>query len=108
MDDAAAELVRCDLCGRPVLEVEEGRRSLFLEVTQEEPWRLVNGAFCTQAHAAEWLARPLPEEPPRVAVPSLTPRERLYSVALGLGVVWTLGLAGLGAYALVRLLGGWD
>lgn len=63
--------------------------------------------FCAQAHAAEWLSRPLPPPAP-VAPVRAGWRERSFGVALAFCVLWGLGLMLLGAYVLVRLFGGWS
>ncbi len=58
-----AVFLTCALCARPCLDVDEGRGWIHLEVTCEKPvddlhrWEV---DLCSQAHAAEWLARPLP------------------------------------------------
>ena len=53
----------CASFGRACTGVDEGRGWFHLEITREEPvddlhWWEVD--FCSQAHAADWLARPLP------------------------------------------------
>jgi hypothetical protein len=100
--------VNCAVCGRPVDEVDGGADQLHLEVTRADPAEFFYATFCTQAHAADWLSRPLPAPaPPAQAVKGLG-LEPLYATLFVFSAIWALGLMGLGAYALVRLLGGWD
>ena len=103
------ESATCAVCGRRVAEVGGGEDWLRLEVTRgdlPEDREYVDADFCTQAHAAEWLSRPLPPPAPVVrARPGR--RERWVGGAFAFCVLWGLGLMLLGAYALVRLLGGW-
>jgi hypothetical protein len=105
----AGDSATCAVCGRCVAEVNGGEDWLHLDVTRgnlPEDREYVEANFCTQVHAAEWLSSPLP--PPAPAVPIRASwRERLFGVALALCALWGLGLMLLGAYALVRLLGGW-
>jgi hypothetical protein len=103
------ESATCAVCGRRVAEVDEGEDWLRLEVTRgdlPDDREYVDADFCTQAHAAEGLSRPLP--PPAPVVPVRAGwRERLFGVAFAFCVLWGLGLMLPGAHALVRLLGGW-
>jgi hypothetical protein len=113
VDLEADDAVRCDVCGRPVVEVDGGRDSLFVEITRGDPGRpaeFLDAAFCTQAHAAEWFSRPLPApSPPRVHVPGgWQGVERLYAVVFVFCAFWAVGLMALGSYALVRLVAEWD
>jgi hypothetical protein len=104
--DAAA----CALCGRRIDEVDGGAGWMHLEITRRDPpedFEYLDADLCTQAHAAEWLSRPLPPPPPPIS-PRVDRRERLLEVGFILLAVWSLSLMLLGAYALVRLSGGWD
>ncbi len=106
----AGEAAACAVCGRRIVDVDGGADWLHLEVTRgelPEAPEYVDASFCTQAHAAEWLSRPLPASPPSVPMRA-DRRERLYGVAFSVCAVWAVGLMLLGAHALVRLLGGWD
>lgn len=113
VDVDVEEASTCALCGRPIGEVDGGAGVLHLEVTHGPPAQApdyVDASFCTQAHAAEWLSRPLPQSDPLTPVGQVRAdwRERLFLAALALGALWGVGLMLLGSYALVRLLGGWD
>lgn len=68
-----------------------------------------NPEFCSQAHAAEWLTRPLPPPQPLQVLPRSW-RDRATDGLLLVLVLflWVVALMLLGAYAFVRLLGGWD
>ncbi|MBY8873554.1 hypothetical protein K7640_17095 [Micromonospora sp. PLK6-60] len=99
------ELGTCDLCGRP-LDAEGENAWLALEVFRPESDYL-NVSFCRQQHAAEWLRAPLPEVQPFVPTPR-TRKDRLLGWAVAALFLWAGILGLLGAYALVRLLGGWD
>ncbi|MGY1836917.1 hypothetical protein ACI79P_17635 [Blastococcus sp. SYSU DS0510] len=98
-DDASA----CATCGRPWTDVDGGRSWVHLEVTRHDEadeFRFVDADFCTQQHAAQWLARPLPDPTPPAPHAS-TWRDRLAAawivLLLGLGGalmglgVWTAG-----------------
>jgi len=57
------DVLACALCGQACADVDGGRGWFHLEVTRVEPvddvhWWEVD--FCSQAHAAEWFAQPLP------------------------------------------------
>ena len=107
---SAEEAATCAVCGRRIVDVDGGADWLYLEVTRgelPEAPEYVDASFCTQAHAAEWLSRSLPSPPPSVPMRAGW-RERLFGVAFAFIAVWAVGLMLLGAYALVRLLGGWD
>jgi hypothetical protein len=104
------EAATCALCGRRIDHVDGGAGWMHLEVTRgdsPDAFEYVDADLCTQAHAAEWLSRPLPS-PPTLLPMRVDRRERLVEVAVVLVAVWAVGLMLLGAYALVRLLGGWD
>jgi hypothetical protein len=107
------EAAGCGICDRRWTEVDGGRAWIHLEVTRSDGadgYDYLWADFCTQAHAAEWLARPLPPVIRGPAGPTVQTSwsERLLTVALVLGTAWALGLMLLGSYALVDLLGGWD
>ena len=99
----------CDQCGTAWLEGEPPGDWLALEITRGDGAGDVNWVdadFCSQAHAAEWLTRPLPPSKPIQMFPR-TWRDRLTD-GLVLGLFLGAGaLMLLGFYALVRLLGGW-
>jgi hypothetical protein len=91
--------------------VNDGADWLNIEVTRSDghgdfDWLEEN--FCSQEHAAQWLARPLPA-PVAVDLSSHSDwKDRLLSVVIVVAFGWGAALMLLGAYALVRLLGGWD
>jgi hypothetical protein len=65
--DDPEDAATCTLCGRKWSEVQGGAGWLHLEVTRGDgsdglDW--LNEDFCTQAHASEWLERPLPPVSP--------------------------------------------
>jgi hypothetical protein len=108
----AEDTFTCDLCGMVVRDVNSGKDGLSLEV---ERWPeggnpdYVHAMFCTQAHAAEWLTRPLPEPEPEPSTAVAVDRgERTFWAGFIFCLAWAVALMALGAYALVRLLGGWD
>ena len=70
-----AGVLPCEVCGRSCTEVDGGRDWTHLEVTREQPFEgghWLSADFCTQAHAAEWLGRPLPEPATDAEEPSPT------------------------------------
>ncbi len=92
-EDAA----RCEICHRPWTEVDGGREWIHLDVTRAdgaEGYDSLDADFCTQAHAAEWLTRPLPPviRGPAAARVQGSLSERLSTVALILGTAWALAL----------------
>ncbi len=103
----ADENLRCDLCGRSIAEVDGGRDELRVELTRDDgDLQFWVGDFCTQAHAAEWLQRPLPEAispspPPR----STTWRDRLADVGLFVAAAWVLVLLLLGSWTVAQFVG---
>jgi hypothetical protein len=109
VDVAPEDSASCAVCDRRVAEVDGGADWLHLEITRgdsPDDFEYIDADFCTQAHAAEWLSGPLPTPEPTASVPA-DRRERFFALLLGFCVLWSVGLMGLGAYALVRLLGGW-
>ena len=109
MDAHPEHSALCAVCDRPVAEVDGGADWLHLEVTRGDPpedAEYIDADFCTQAHAAEWLSAPLPTPAPTVPVPA-DRWDRWFGFVLAFCALWSVGLMLLGAYALVRLLGGW-
>lgn len=101
----------CALCGRPCAEVNNGADWLNVEVTRSDGhggFDYLYEDFCTQEHAAQWLARPLPAPVPADMSPHSSWKDRLISVFIVVALGWGAALMLLGSYALVRLLGGWD
>ena len=101
---------QCDLCGVKWHEGEPPDEWLALEVTRDDgaggvSW--VNADFCSRAHAAEWLQRPLPPAEPFQVLPP-TWHDRLLEALALLILLFVVTLMLLGAYAVVRWLGGWD
>lgn len=89
---------RCPVCGRLWEEADQADW-VFLEVTRHTPdgrpgW--TSEGFCSQAHAAEWLAQPLPPFEPVTFMPR-TARDRLADFGLMalFGVPAILALVGL-------------
>lgn len=94
----------CTLCGKSLDE-----EWLSVEITRpdeqgNETW--LHEVFCTQEHAAAWLAEPLPSI--EATSPPLGWKLRLMNAVGVLVLVWAVALMLLGSYAFVRLLGGWD
>lgn len=91
----------CRHCGAVVTD-EQG---VWLEVQRsvpgEDDWTDYDGgSFCSQEHAAAWLAQPLP--PPERPTVEESPRRRLAEVAS-----WTLGVL-VAVYAVgLMLVGSW-
>ena len=107
--DEVLDSAPCALCGRRLADVDGGVDVTYLEIWHGEPRDWFDEAFCTQQHAAEWLSRPLPTpDVPEPIAASSGWRDRLVTVAFAVSLLWGLGLMLLGAYAAVRLLGGWD
>ncbi len=101
----------CSLCGLEWREDDRPDQWLTLEVTRGDGVAdsdRVYADFCCQAHAAEWLTRPLPpSQPLQMVTPTWT--SRLTNGLVLLLFLWAGALMLLGAYALARLvLGGWD
>jgi hypothetical protein len=61
--------------------------------------------FCKQEHAAEWMARPLPEFR-QLPSPSRMPDGLVGKVLAPVGVILAVGLMGLGLQSLVHLIQG--
>ncbi|MCF6745754.1 hypothetical protein E9529_16020 [Blastococcus sp. KM273128] len=99
-DPADASASACAVCGRPWPDEDDGRGWVHLEVTRSdeaEGLRFLDADFCTQQHAAQWLARPLPD--PASAAPSAaTWGDRLAAAWVVLLVVLTAALTGLGLW----------
>jgi hypothetical protein len=97
---------RCPICGRLWREAEQAEW-LHLEVTRVTPggtpgWD--SASFCSQAHAAEWLTRPLPPFEPATLMPR-THRDRLADVGLFAMFVVPAILSIVGLIAIGRWLG---
>lgn len=78
---------------------------LFVEVSQDDPWREVSGYFCTWEHAASWCTAGESGKAFDVVFPemeSLTRRERVRSVVEPVGVfalfIWACALMLIGAW----------
>lgn len=108
------ELTGPDLCGfckRRIPLVNGGAEWLYIEVTRNDGHGgidTIDEEFCSQQHAADWLAQPLPAPVPADMSSHSTWKDRLISVFIVVSFGWGLALMLLGSYALVRLLGGWD
>jgi hypothetical protein len=107
--EEAVGALTCELCGSPCTDVEGGRDWTHLEVTREqlfEGGHWLSADFCSQAHAAEWLARPLPEQtPPGEPVP-VTWEDRLATAAALSVLLGIAGLFGLGLWTALRFVVG--
>ena len=98
----------CDLCGRAVRATSDGPEGMTVEVAGRGPdgeWSFWDGGFCSQEHAADWLARPLPS-PPGVADALQQDGwwERAMPWVFGFCVLWSLALMGVGAWTAVQFL----
>ncbi len=101
----------CAFCGRRWPSVNGGADWLNIEVTRSDGhggFDYLYEDFCNQEHAAQWMARPLPAPVPADMSSHSTWKDRLLSVFVVVAFLWGAALMVLGAYALVRLLGGWD
>lgn len=99
-------MAACTLCG--VADADESGPSAWIAVevsgTDDDgcSWWIYE-YFCTQAHAAEWLTRPLVHpypSPPFV----MTTRDRVVGGGLAIGAGLACGLAGLGALTAIKFL----
>ena len=99
----------CDLCGRVTASPYAGGTGLSLEVNGRgadgEPGDWYVG-FCSQEHAAEWLARPLPPAPGTDGTPAppTTWGERAALTGCALVGLCVLALLLVGAWTVVRFL----
>ncbi|WP_203653120.1 hypothetical protein [Demequina activiva] len=102
--EAEPEERACELCGADA----SGSEWVALEVTRamrtmdgDEDLAFVDANFCSQEHAARWLARPLPEPE---ALPEYVPswRDRWVDLGLGAAFVVVIGLASVGLVAIAR------
>ncbi len=106
--ESTGVVLTCALCGQRCLDVDRGRGWFHLEVTREEPvddlhWWEVD--FCSQAHAAEWFARPLPS-PVRAdgQPPGRTAADRWAEAGCFALAALVVVLIGLGAWTAGRLV----
>ena len=93
----------CAECGRD-MPVEGGDGvaiSLDVWTADDDDYRYAS--FCSQQHASDWLAKPLPPiaRPPAVDEPL---SDKLMAAGCVGGLVGVVGLAGYGLVTLVRLL----
>lgn len=104
MADTDDELESCTYCGATV--PDDGWVGLEVQRPVDVPGRddrwvdYDGGTFCSQDHAALWLARPLPPPQP----PTVLKDESVdwFIVALGALAVVVLGLACVGLWAIGR------
>lgn len=98
------EVTTCEVCGLAWTVGEDPEGWTSLEVTRagaDGRATLLDGDFCSQAHAAAWLAGPLPEPEPWVRSEESWP-DRLAATCSVLVVLLVLGLLGLGLVTAVR------
>lgn len=71
-----------------------------------DDWQWHDVIFCSQDHAARWLAVPLPIPEPRAAASEVEPNwgDRIGWVLMFGGVLVVLGLAVIGGFAVVRCI----
>ena len=100
----------CGYCGAPV-----PRKWFGLEVQQPRPrvpgshlddWQWHDVIFCSQDHAARWLAVPLPTPEPRVVALKVASNwgERVEWALIFGAVFVVVGLAVIGGFAVVRYI----
>jgi hypothetical protein len=103
MTDDDAEV--CTFCGTLVGEnwvALEVQRPVFDEGGKQRMTPdYAGGIFCSQAHAARWLAEPLPE--PEV-VDEVPPGDRLFWLGWGAAALFVLGFFGIGVWSAVQWL----
>jgi hypothetical protein len=98
----------CDLCGRAAPPPHEGGVGVTLELSgrvHDGEWGDWFVGFCSQEHAAEWLARPLP--PPEGAggpTPSTTWGDRAASAGCALVLLVVVAVLVVGTWTTVRFL----
>jgi hypothetical protein len=101
-----ADASACATCGRPWTDVDGGRSWVHLEVTRQDEGdelRFVDADFCSQQHAAQWLARPLPDPAPPAPHP-MTWQDRLAVAGVVLLLLLVAALTGLGVWTAGRFL----
>jgi hypothetical protein len=100
--ESTSVALTCAFCGRACVDVDGGRGWFHLEVTREEPvddlhWWEVD--FCSQSHAAEWFARPLPSPVRGDGSPAeRTARDRLADAGCFAAVAFVVVVLGAGAW----------
>jgi len=95
---------RCPICGRLWTKAEQATW-LFLEATRytadgRPGW--TSESFCSRAHAAEWLAQPLPPLEPVTFIPR-TARDRMGD----LGLVALIAVPAVLAFIGLVAIGNW-
>jgi hypothetical protein len=81
--ESAEEYIRCPVCDLLVQEAER-ETWLFVEITRYTSAGLPGWTyrgFCSQAHASQWLAQPLPVFEPVTVMPR-TAKDRLSDIGL--------------------------
>lgn len=105
--DDPADASLCALCGQRWSDVDGGAGWLNLEVTRSDGRDTLDSFdedFCSQAHAAEWLAQPLPPVEPAPVMPR-TARSRFADVGLMALFAVPAVLACVGVFAIGNWLG---
>jgi len=106
-DDAHKGRGVCRFCGVPLpqddwIGLEISREGLLATGVRTDVESL-NAVFCSQEHAARFLAQPLPPLCPRPPTPPRSPvREALELIAIIAGGIVTVGLVGIGAWTVVQ------
>lgn len=100
----------CDYCGAPIprdwfgLEVQQPRPRL--PESDVDDWQWLDVIFCSQDHAARWLAVPLPTPEPTAGRKVVNPSwaERVEWALIAGAVLAVLGLAVIGGFAVARYI----
>ncbi|MGY2067841.1 hypothetical protein [Blastococcus sp. SYSU DS0619] len=103
-----ADAAACEMCGSPWADVDGGDTWLHLEVTRHDQGGgldFLDADFCSQEHAARWLARPLPRPQPWAADPPAW-RDRLAATGAGLAFGLLVALTMLGLWTAGRFVVG--
>ncbi len=90
---------RCDVCRRRY-EPDEPSAD-WLDILVERDAGYSDADFCSQEHAAQWFARPLPQLTP-IRILDRTMRDRLIDACIGLAFVGVGALAVIGVWTVIR------
>jgi hypothetical protein len=97
----------CGFCGAPLPQDDwiglEISREGLLATGERTDVESLNAVFCSQDHAAAFLAQPLPPLRPRPPAPPRSPvREVFELVAIIAGGIVTIGLMGIGVWTIAQ------